>query len=275
MERDQSQLPDALSSDAFECLRLNVRGARLDVVLDRPQSANALNDRLIEELLRLFNALVWRQDLRVVTLTGAGRHFCAGLDMKERQGRADPTPGGSLVAQRRISEIVIAMRRCPQPIVARINGAASGGGFALALAADVRVASPAARMNAAFLKIGLSGCDIGVSYFLPRICGSGFASEFLLTGHFIDARRALAANLVSAVAEGDELDRLVDGFVDDMLAASPLGLRLTKECLNLAIDAGGLEQVVAMEDRQQILCTYEPDFERSLAEFRGKKENAK
>lgn len=263
-----------LAPGVFECLALDFRGPRLDVVIDRPHAANSLNDRLIEELLCLFNALCWRDDLRVVTLAGRGRHFCAGLDMKERQGRADPTPGGSLIAQRRISEIVIAMRRCPQPIVARINGAASGGGFALALAADVRVASPDARMNAAFLKIGLSGCDIGVSYFLPRICGSGFASEFLLTGRFIDARRAQAANLVSAVAEGEELDAIVDGFVDDMLAASPLGLRLSKEGLNVAIDAGGLEQVVAMEDRQQILCTYDPDFERSLAEFRGRKENA-
>lgn len=274
MEQEQPPLSDILSPDAFACLRLDDRGPRLDVVIDRPQSANALNDRLIDELLRLFTALAWRHDIRVVTLTGAGRHFCAGLDMKERQGRADPTPGGSLIAQRRISEIVIAMRRCPQPIVARINGAASGGGFALALAADVRLASPDARMNAAFLKIGLSGCDIGVSYFLPRICGSGFASEFLLTGRFIDAPRALAANLVSAVAQGDELDRLVDGFVDDMLAASPLGLRLTKDGLNAAIDAGGLEQVVALEDRQQILCTYEPHFEQSLAEFRGRQKDA-
>lgn len=260
---------DRLTPEAFECLRLDLDGARLDVTINRPHVANALSDRLIEELLELFNALLWRHDVRVVTLTGAGRHFCAGLDMKERQGRADPTVGGSLVAQRRISEIVLAMRRCPQPIIAKINGAASGGGFALALAADVRVASPAARMNAAAITIGLSGCDIGVSYFLPRICGAGFAAEFLMTGRFIDAQRALAANLVSAVASADQLDACVDGFAVDMLRASPLGLRLTKDCLNMAIDAGGLEQVLAIEDRQQILCTYEPDFEHSLAAFRA------
>lgn len=257
----------ALAADTYRHLRLRHVGARLDVTIDRPEAANSLNDRLIDELLRLFGALYWRHDIRVVTLGGAGRHFCAGLDMKARKGRADPTPGGSLVAQRRISAIVIAMRRCPQPIIARVHGAAAGGGFALALAADVRVGTPALKMNAAFLKIGLSGCDIGVSYFLPRICGAGIAAEFLLTGRFIDAERALRANLVAAIVAADELDAAVDGFVADMLAATPLGLRLTKEGLNAAIDAAGLEQVVAMEDRQQILCTYDPEFERSLARF--------
>lgn len=261
---------DALEGLDFRHLRLVRSGVRLDVQLNRPDAANSLNDRLIAELGRLFSALYWRHDIRLVTLSAAGKHFCAGLDMKERKGRADPTVNGALVAQRRISEIVIAMRRCPQPIIARLNGAASGGGFAIALAADVRIATPDLRMNAAFVKIGLSGCDIGVSYFLPRIAGAGVASEFLLTGRFMDAERALRAGLVSAVAPDDELDVIMEGFVEDMLATSPLGLRLTKEALNIAIDAAGLEQVVAMEDRNQILCTYEPDFEQALEAFRNR-----
>ena len=95
-----------------------------------------------------------------------------------------------LVSQRQISEIVIAMRRCPQPIVALINGAASGGGFALALASDIRIATPSTRMNAAFIKLGLTACDIGVSYFLPRMVGSLVAAEYMLTGRFITAERA-------------------------------------------------------------------------------------
>lgn len=266
-----AQVDDPLGPDNYKFLELILRGARLDVAINRPDAANSLNDGLIEELLTLFGALLWRDDVRVVTLTGKGRHFCAGLDIKERKGKLDPAPLGSYVGQRKISEIVIAMRRCPQPIIARINGAASGGGFALALAADVRVGSPGLRCNAAPIRIGLSGCDIGISYFLPRICGSGVASEFLLTGRFIDADRALRANLVSAVGDDDALDEIVDGLVEDMLAASPLGLRLTKDGLNLAIDAAGLEQVVALEDRQQILCTYQPDFENALARFREKK----
>ncbi|MEE4451013.1 enoyl-CoA hydratase/isomerase family protein [Novosphingobium resinovorum] len=270
---DPARLPDghdALDPASFHDLVLRHDGAVLRVTIDRPNAANSLSDRLIAELGRLFAGLYWRSDIRVVVLGSTGKHFCAGLDMKERQGRADPTAAGSLIAQRRISEIVIAMRRCPQPIIAHLTGAASGGGFALALAADVRVATPDLRMNAAFVKIGLSGCDIGVSYFLPRIAGAGFAAEFLMTGRFIDAPRALGGGLVSAVAPPDEIDAVVQGFVDDMLATAPLGLRLTKEALNCAIDAGGLEQVIALEDRNQILCTYEPEFEAALAAFRAR-----
>jgi len=260
---------DALDPAGYRHLLLERRGDVLAVTLNRPHAANSLNDRLIDELGALFAALYWRHDIRIVVLGSNGKHFCAGLDMKERQGRADPTVAGSLVAQRRISEIVIAMRRCPQPIVARITGAASGGGFALALAADVRVATPEVRMNAAFVKIGLSGCDIGVSYLLPRIAGAGIAAEFLMTGRFIDAERGLRANILSVVASHDGIDAVVQSYVDDMLATAPLGLRLTKEALNFAIDAQGLEQVIAMEDRNQILCTYEPAFEAALEGFRA------
>jgi enoyl-CoA hydratase len=255
-------------TSGYHHLNMICRGARLDVEINRPEVANSLNDRLIDELGTLFTTLYWRHDIRLIVLSGAGKNFCAGLDMKERQGRADATVGGSLVAQRRISEIIIAMRRCPQIIVARLQGAASGGGFAIALAADIRLATPEMRMNAAFVRIGLSGCDIGVSYFLPRIAGAGFASEFLLTGRFIDAQRAKETGLVSSVAPPDELDIIVEEFVAELLGNAPLGLRLTKEALNMAIDAPGLEHVVAIEDRNQILCTYEPDFEVALQKFR-------
>ena len=107
--------------------------------------------------------------------------------------------------QRRVSEIVMRMRRAPQPIIALINGPASGGGFALVLASDIRIAAPAARMNAAFIRIGLTACDVGVSYFLPRLVGSALASELLLTGRFIDAERAQRVGLVSQVVAQDEL----------------------------------------------------------------------
>src|SRR5690606_14511320 len=119
---------------------------------------------------------------RVVVLRGAGRAFCAGLDIKEATGvnRGDTATG--LLRQRRISEIVMRMRRCPQPIVSLVHGAAAGGGFALALASDIRIAGQSARMNAAFIRIGLSACDIGVSYFLPRLVGVSVASELMLTG---------------------------------------------------------------------------------------------
>ena len=259
-------------SGEYRHLLLSLQGPVARVTLNRPEISNALNDRLVDELREFFVDLYWQQDIRVVLLDAAGRNFCAGLDMRERMGPADPAVGGSLIAQRKISEIVIAMRRCPQPIVALVNGAASGGGFAIALASDIRVATPDTRMNAAFIRVGLSACDIGVSYFLPRMAGSSVASELMLTGRFIDAARAQSLGLVSAVVGPELLLETGQTLVRDMLRASPLGLRLTKDALNHAIDASGLEAVIAMEDRNQILCAHGEDFMEGLAAFREKRE---
>jgi Enoyl-CoA hydratase/isomerase len=133
-------------------------------------------------------SLQWRQDIRVVVLAGAGRAFCSGFDLKlDMKSTNERGVTEVLAGQRRISQIVVAMRRCPQPIIALVDGPASGGGFALALASDIRIATPRTKMNAAFIRIGLSACDIGVSYFLPRMVGSAVAAEYLLTGRFMDA----------------------------------------------------------------------------------------
>jgi enoyl-CoA hydratase len=163
------------------------------------------------------------------------------------------------------------MRRAPQPIIACVHGPACGGGFALALGADVRIAGESARMNAAFIRIGLSACDVGVSYFLPRMVGSSVAAELLLTGNFIDAARAERLGLVSRVVPDTELKSAADAMAADMLRNSPLGLRLTKECLNASIDAGSLDQVIAMEDRNQILCSQSKDFREGISAFLEKR----
>ncbi|HTW35894.1 MAG TPA: enoyl-CoA hydratase/isomerase family protein [Rhizomicrobium sp.] len=240
--------------------------------MNRAERLNALSRGLVEELRDFFVGLYWRHDVRVVALKGAGDNFCAGLDLKEaREPNAPHDVAAGLVSQRRISEIVIAMRRCPQPIVALVNGAASGGGFALALASDIRIATPTMRMNAAFIRIGLSACDIGVSYFLPRMVGSSVAAEYMLTGRFIDAQRAYGLGLVSKIVEPAQLDGEARAFITDMLATTPLGLRLTKEALNVAIDAGGLEAVIAMEDRNQILASQSGDFTEGVAAFLQKR----
>lgn len=258
-------------------LELRQDGDVIWATMNRPDRLNALSRNLVTELREFFVDLYWRRDVRVVVLQGAGKAFCAGLDLKESN---DPGGGGSggqrsigagLTRQREISEIVIAMRRCPQPIISCINGAAAGGGFALALASDVRIATPNVRMNAAFIRIGLSACDIGVSYFLPRMVGSSVAAEYMLTGRFIDAKRAYELGLVSRVVEEDQLVAEAQGFVDDMLHATPLGLRLTKEALNHAIDAQGLEAAIAMEDRNQILASSDGDFGEDVRAFLEKR----
>lgn len=248
-------------------------GQVLRVTMNRPDQLNALNPAMIDALRDLFTSLYWRHDLRVVVLRGAGRAFCAGLDLKqERKPPTERTVTEAMIGQRKISEIVIAMRRCPQPIVALVDGAAAGGGFALALASDIRIATPRTKMNAAFIRIGISACDIGVSYFLPRMVGSAVAADYMLTGRFITAEEALHLRLVSRVVAPEEIDELGQWFVDEMLHATPLGLRLTKDALNYTIDAAGLEAVIAIEDRNQTLCSRDEDFAEGIAAFVEKRQ---
>lgn len=236
------------------------------VTLDRPERLNALNDAMVEELSSYFRALANDRDVRVVVLKGAGRAFCAGLDLQEG-GREDFDTIDRLAHQRSIAEIVMAMRYCPQPIVSLVHGAACGGGFAIALASDIRIAGESARMNAAFIRIGLSACDIGVSYFLPRLVGASVAAEFLLTGDFITASRALSTGLVSRVVPDDDMEAAAAPLIEAMLTTSPMGLRLTKEALRMALDAPSLESAIAMEDRNQILCATSPDFGEGIRAF--------
>jgi enoyl-CoA hydratase len=242
------------------------------LTLNRPERLNALDDTLVLALRQYFQGLTLQSAARVVVLRGAGRAFCAGLDLQALDLDRLPDAATMLQRQRGIRDIMVAMRRCPQPIVSLVQGAASGGGFALALASDIRLATPDARMNAAFIRIGLSACDVGVSYFLPRMVGSSVAAEYMLTGRFIDAERACQLGLVSRVVEPEAIAAEAAAFVKDMLHATPLGLRLTKEALNHAIDAGGLEATIAMEDRNQILASSDGDFAEGVRAFLEKRE---
>jgi enoyl-CoA hydratase/carnithine racemase len=263
---------------SYETLELRLEGQVAWLTMNRPDAMNAMNPKLVDELRGFFSDLPHRRDIRVVVLRGAGSAFCAGLDLKEAalapgDDRENPTsgPASGLRIQRHISEIPMMMRRAPQPIIACVHGPACGGGFALALASDVRIAGESARMNAAFIKIGLSACDIGVSYFLPRLVGASLAAELMLTGRFIRADRALATGLVSTVVPDEQLESEARKLAEEMLATSPLGLRLTKECLNQSLDAGSLEQVIAMEDRNQILCAQTQDMREGVKAFLGKR----
>jgi len=246
------------------------------VTMNRPEALNTLNRKLIQEMLDYFGNLYFDRETRIVVLRGAGRAFSAGLDIKENADRRhtdnEPVgPSAGLLHQRSISEIVMRMRRCQQPIISLVQGPACGGGFAFALASDIRIAGESARMNAAFIRIGLSACDIGVSYFLPRLVGVSVASELMLTGRFINADRALRVGLVSEVVPDDQLSEAVKPYLQEMLTTTPIGLRMTKECLNMSVDAPSLESAIAMEDRNQILCSQSEDFREGMAAFLQKR----
>lgn len=242
------------------------------VTLNRPERLNAMDEALILALQDYFRALHDRSDVRVVILKAAGRAFCAGLDLGAWRNDADEGPvHRAWRTQRAIATVMQLMRSCPQPIIALAQGAACGGGLSLLLSSDIRFCTPDFRMNAAYIKIGLGGCDMGSSYFLPRLVGSSLASEMILTGRFIHAERALSSGFVSAVVEREALDAAAAEIVEDMLLTAPLGLRLSKDALNRNIDAPGFEAALAIEDRQQVMLSQTADAREAQRAFLEKR----
>jgi enoyl-CoA hydratase len=243
------------------------------VIINRPDAGNALNGELVDDLVDNFEGLRDREEVRLIILRGEGKHFCAGLDLNPHSfGKQERIPHHIWKLQRRIARIYLAMRKCPQPIISLIQGAACGGGFSLALASDIRIAGKSAKMNAAYLKIGLSGCDMGSSYFLPRLVGASVAAQYLMTGRFIEADRALAINLVAEVVEDADLESAAQPYVQEMLRASPMGLRLTKDALNISVDAPSLEAAMALEDRHQALLSLTEDAQEAGLAFFEKRD---
>ncbi|MFP6682821.1 MAG: enoyl-CoA hydratase/isomerase family protein [Gammaproteobacteria bacterium] len=251
---------------AYDTIEIAQEGAVDWLTLNRPERLNVINPQMCDELQHYFGKLQFDHNVRVVVLTGAGRAFCAGYDLKEADGVvAGPVQG--MRFQRQVSEVFMRMHRAPQPIICLAHGATTGGGLAFALASSVRIVSQDVKMNVAMVKVGLTGCDVGISYFLPRAVGQSIAAELMMTGRFIDAERALRLGLVSEVVDRDNLEASGRAMANDMLNASPLGLRFTKEGLRLATDAGSLEAAVALEDRGQILCASAGFFEEGIAAF--------
>jgi enoyl-CoA hydratase/carnithine racemase len=225
------------------------------LTLNRPNAYNAVDTQMLTELEEF-----WRDRLNDTSVTviildgGAAKGFCAGLDMKTLgpQMFADKTTE-MYIGQRRLSRILLAMRRAPQPVICCVHGSASGLGFSMTMASDIRIITPDARFNAAYLNIGLGGADMAASYFLPRLIGTGRASEFLLTGTWLTADVAHHLGYASRVVERENLLPTAREIADIMLTKNPLGIRMTKEALNYSVDAQGLEAAIEMEDRNQVL----------------------
>ena len=223
--------------------------------LNRPRRYNSVSHQMMEELETFWKERLYDLDTHVLILKGNGdRGFCAGLDMKENVKMAPNMNTDQFYRfQARLARLNLAMRQAPQPIICAVHGAAAGLGFSFALASDVRVITRDARFSAAYINIGLGGADMACSYFLPRLMGAGRAYEFMLTGNFMSAEEAMALGLVSRIVERDKLMETALDLASTMNTKNPMGLRLTKEAINMNLDAGGLEQALNMEDRNQVL----------------------
>jgi enoyl-CoA hydratase/carnithine racemase len=248
------------------------RGSVEIVTLHRPQALNTFDEAMTFALRARFAALADETEVRVVVLRAEGRAFCAGLDLA---GWENDGSRGELQhywrLQRSIAGLLELMRACPQPIIGLGHGAACGAGFSLLLACDVRYGTPDLRMNAAYIKVGLGGCDLGCSYFLPRFVGASVASEYMLTGRFMNADKALACGLLSEVVTPEDLLDKGLALAAEMTANAPMGLRLTKEAMNRNLDARSLSDAMAVEDRQQVMMLLSEDFAEGVAAFREKR----
>jgi enoyl-CoA hydratase/carnithine racemase len=234
-------------------LDVEARGAIHCVRLNRPQRLNAIDQVLAEALLTYFESRRRDRDIRVIVLSGAGRAFCAGADL-----RAAEDPGGRPLegggdGDWLLRDVIKAMRACPQPLIALVHGAAAGGGMALALACDVLVASDSASFHPAFMKVGLSGAELGVSWRLQRMIGVSRARAMLLTGRPMPAADALQSGLVCAVVPHAQLDGYGLSMAQDMLAAAPDALRLTKRSLDASLEIASVDAAMELEERAQVL----------------------
>ena len=204
------------------------------LTLNRPDRLNAISWQMVEELHDCYSAFEADTETRVVILTGAGRGFCSGTDLKAGRDRQDEdvdiraSISRHSRRQRRIGDLSLHMRKIPQPMIAAVNGVAAGGGFSFAMACDVRVAAESARFICSFINIGLSSGDVGSSYWLPRLVGFSRAAELLYTGRDLYAPEAMEMGLVSKVVpDGGVMDTALE-TARSMLEKSPFGLRMTK-----------------------------------------------
>ncbi|MDA1097918.1 MAG: enoyl-CoA hydratase/isomerase family protein [Proteobacteria bacterium] len=252
----------------YQTLDLVRDGATDWLTFNRPERLNAFNPLMVDELLDYFEDTKSAPETRIIVIRGAGRAFCAGADVKDFMKTIAKGGEADFQVQRKVSSIIYAMRRCPQPIIALVHGAATGGGFSLALAADIRIAGLSARMNCAFIKIGLTGADMGTSFHLPRLVGTCNAAALMYTGRFIGAVKAERIGLVNDAVEDEDMLEVAQGYIREMLATAPLGLRLTKDALNAAIDAPSLTATLALEDRNQVMTINSPDLAEGLAALR-------
>lgn len=246
-----------------------------EIRLNRPGRFNALNAAIVQELHDALAVVTADPGCRVVILAGSGKHFCAGADLNGHGvapgGDGSGSPQDWMATQEHIASLVPRIRSVRQPVVAAVQGAAAGGGFALALACDVRVCAADARFNVAFVKVGLSGCDIGVSWLLPRLIGSARAFELLLTGRFVHADEAERIGLVSAVVTRGELADHTRGIARAIAANSPYGITMTKQVMWSQLEVGSLAAGIDLENRTQVTAALTGDHREAVRAFLEKR----
>jgi enoyl-CoA hydratase/carnithine racemase len=241
------------------------------ITLNRPERLNAMTNVMFAELERVARNLADDNDVRVVILTGAGAGFCAGYDLDDAELLPELSALGMFDQQNRAARALAAVRAIPVPVIAAVNGAAAGGGFSLSLMADIRLGSPSAKFNAAFVKIGLSAGDLGASWLLPRLIGPAQAADIAFTGRMVGAEEAERLGLLNAITGPDDLIERALKMAGQISANSPGGIKLSKRALQSNLEISSFAAALELESRGQALLTRCADMPEALAAFREKR----
>jgi enoyl-CoA hydratase len=246
------------------------------VTLDRPDRLNAMSIDLVIELDRVLEEVARDNDTYVVVLTGAGRAFCSGLDLKD-YGIIPDIDGLTVgrIAQRSMryySRLILTLRRMPQPVIAAVNGPAYGGGMCLSLAAEIRIAAQSAIFNATGIVNGLTSTELAASWLLPRLIGAARSNDLLLTGREVDAAEALSMGLVSRVTSDEDLMPTALEMAARMCEFSPYGLQMTKDILWVNLETTSLESAIEIEDRNQLMLGFTENLQEAIRAFDEKRD---
>ena len=241
------------------------------LTLNRPDDMNTLTVELVTAMQDALAEVHRDHSCRVVVLTGAGRAFCAGLDLKG-YGTVPGTeefgaPQRGMAVQQHIADVVHAIRGIRQPVIAAINGPAAGGGFAWACASDIRYCADTAKFGTAFIRLGISGCDMGVSWTLPRLIGVSRAWELIYTGRVFDAAEAERLGIVSRAVPAADLMDTVLGVAGEIAANSPFGVWMTKEVLWANLETPSMRAGIDIENRNQIMTSLTEDSRAAMGGF--------
>jgi enoyl-CoA hydratase/carnithine racemase len=241
------------------------------ITLNRPERLNALTFEVYRELTNTFATLRNERAVRVVIITGTGRAFCSGGDVHDIIGELFARDmEGLLEFTRMTCELIKNIRTTPQPVIAKLNGTTAGAGACIALAADIRIASEAAKIAFLFVKVGLSGADMGAAYLLPRVVGLAKATELLYNGDFISAPEAERIGLYNQVVAPEKLDEACEEFALHLAAGPAFALAKTKEMLNRELDMN-LESALECEAQAQAICMQHPDYREAYDAFVAKR----
>ena len=243
------------------------------IILNRPERLNALTFEVYRELTDTFATLRDQDDVRVVVITGAGRAFCSGGDVKDIIGELfSRDVEGLLEFTRMTCELVRNIRLLPKPVIASLNGTTAGAGACIALASDIRIATEDARIAFLFVKVGLSGADMGAAYLLPRVVGLAKATELLYTGDFISAHEAERIGLYNQVVPSTaELATATNNLAERLAKGPGFALAKTKEMLNRELNMN-LEAALECEAQAQAICMQHPDYREAYEAFVAKRD---